>query len=215
MASRPNVNSTAAAEWVADAAPSVRPVDDDAALMLRYRHGDVRAFEQLYARYKAPLYRYLSRTLRSKEAASDVFQEVWSRVIASRERYEARASFATFLYRVAHNCAMDHFRRATRTQDEHAQDVDALSDSLPNADGPHPDTALAAAQLRAAFRRALDELPQEQRDAFLLYEESGLSLDEIGRITGVAMETAKSRLRYAVAKLRAALESHHPASVQS
>jgi RNA polymerase sigma-70 factor (ECF subfamily) len=190
-------------------------IGDDAALMLRYRNGDVRAFELLYARHKTPLYRYLSRTLRHKEAANDVFQEVWGKVIASRERYEARASFATFLYRIAHNCAMDYFRRTARADDQGAQDVDELADSLPCVDVPRPDAALASAQLRAALRRALDELRAEQRDVFVLYEETGLSLEEIGKITGVAMETAKSRLRYAVAKLRAVLEPHHPASVPS
>jgi RNA polymerase sigma-70 factor (ECF subfamily) len=219
MSSQSNVDAAPSAAEVAlvsgsDSAP-VCEIGDDAALMLRYRKGDMRAFEVLYARHKTPLYRYLSRTLRNKEAANDVFQEVWGKVIASRERYEARASFATFLYRIAHNCAMDYFRRAARAEEDRAQDVDELADSLPSVDVPRPDAALATAQLRAALRRALDELPAEQRDVFVLYEETGLSLDEIGKITGVAMETAKSRLRYAVAKLRAALAPHHPASVPS
>jgi RNA polymerase sigma-70 factor (ECF subfamily) len=218
MPSQSNLDAAPAAEiaLVSDGGSAqVREIGDDAALMLRYRNGDVRAFELLYARHKTPLYRYLSRTLRHKEAANDVFQEVWGKVIASRERYEARASFATFLYRIAHNCAMDYFRRTARADDQGAQDVDELADSLPCVDVPRPDAALASAQLRAALRRALDELPAEQRDVFVLYEETGLSLEEIGKITGVAMETAKSRLRYAVAKLRAVLEPHHPASVPS
>lgn len=193
----------------------VRELNDDAALMLRYRNGDVRAFEALYARHKAALYRYLSRTLRNQETANDVFQEVWGKVIASRERYEVRAQFTTFLYRIAHNCAIDALRRTSRNEAARAEDVTELSDLLPGAERHHPDSALAAAQLKTAIRRALDELPAEQRDVFVLYEETGLSLEEIGKVTGVAMETAKSRLRYAVAKLRTALQSHHPASVQS
>ena len=76
-----------------------------------------------------------------------------------------------------------------------------------------PEAAAAEAQLRADFRRALDQLPAEQRDVFVLYEESGLSLEEIGRVTGVAMETAKSRLRYALTKLRATLQQHRPATL--
>ena len=67
--------------------------------------------------------------------------------------------------------------------------------------------------MKASFRQALEALPDEQREAFLLYEETGLSLEEIGRITGVAMETAKSRLRYALKKLRAALQ-HHRAGLE-
>ncbi|WP_206606406.1 RNA polymerase sigma factor [Steroidobacter cummioxidans] len=188
---------------------------DDATLMLRYRKGDVRAFEMLYERHKGALYRYLQRLCRSPEVANDLFQEVWSKVIASRERYEVRAKFTTFLFHIAHNCAIDHFRRAGRPQEKGAQDVDALADELSGPGHESPDAAVSEAQLRADFKRALDELPAEQRDVFLLYEETGLGLEDIGRITGVAMETAKSRLRYALGKLRGALRQHQSPSLQS
>src|SRR5687767_2601612 len=112
------------------APPGVDVVPDDATLMLRYRQGDVRAFEMLYERHKGALYRYLQRLCRSPEMANDLFQEVWSKVIASRERYEARAKFTTFLFHIAHNCAVDQFRRAGRPQEKLAQDVDALADQL-------------------------------------------------------------------------------------
>lgn len=188
---------------------------DDATLMLRYRKGDVRAFEMLYERHKAALYRYLHRLCRNQEAANDLFQEVWSKVIASRERYEARAKFATFLFHIAHNCAIDYFRRTGRPQEKGAQEVDALADELSGPSHESPDAALSEAQLREDFKRALDELPAEQRDVFLLYEETGLGLEDIGRITGVAMETAKSRLRYALSKLRGALRQHRSSTLQS
>jgi RNA polymerase sigma-70 factor (ECF subfamily) len=188
---------------------------DDATLMLRYRKGDVRAFEMLYERHKGALYRYLNRLCRSPEVANDLFQEVWSKVIASRERYEVRAKFTTFLFHIAHNCAIDYFRRAGRPQEKATQDVDGLADELPGPSHESPDAALAEAQLRADFKRALDELPAEQRDVFLLYEETGLGLEDIGRITGVAMETAKSRLRYALGKLRGALRQHQSPTLQS
>ncbi len=188
---------------------------DDAAVMVRYREGDVRAFELLYARHKGPLYRYLQRTCKSQEAASDLFQEVWGKLIASRERYEPRALFTTFLYRIAHNCAMDHFRRAARVHERSTQDVDEVAEELPGREHDRPESVASEVQLRADFRRALVALPPEQRDVFVLYEESGLSLEEIGKVTGVAMETAKSRLRYAVAKLRAALGHHQPAGART
>ena len=195
--------------------PVVGVVPDDSTLMLRYRQGDVRAFELLYERHKGALYRYLQRLCRSPEMANDLFQEVWSKVIASRERYEVRAKFTTFLFHIAHNCAVDHFRRAGRPQEKGVQDVDALAEELSGPSHESPDAALAEAQLRADFRRALDELPAEQRDVFLLYEETGLGLEEIGRVTGVAMETAKSRLRYALGKLRSALRQHQSPTLQS
>ncbi len=199
----------------APAAASSSWPTDDAALMLRYRSGDLSAFETLYARHKAPLYRYLMRMCRDAEAANDLFQEVWGKVIASRDRYEARAQFNTFLFRIAHNCTIDYFRRSSRVHEANALNVDELADELPGSEHAMPEAAISQMQMRAEFRRALDELPAEQRDVFVLYEETGLSLEEIGKITGVAMETAKSRLRYAVSKLRAALRQHQPASAQT
>jgi RNA polymerase sigma-70 factor (ECF subfamily) len=188
---------------------------DDSALMLRYRDGDLRAFERLYARHKGPLYRYLQRLCRDTDVASDLFQEVWGKVIASRERYEPRAQFNTFLFRIAHNCAMDHFRRAGRVAQMQTDDVAELEEVLAGNEVERPEIQASAAQVKADFKRALDALPPEQRDVFVLYEESGLSLEEIGNITGVAMDTAKSRLRYALGKLRAALKHHQPASMAS
>jgi RNA polymerase sigma-70 factor, ECF subfamily len=188
---------------------------DDSTLMLRYRDGDLRAFEMLYSRHKGALYRYLQRLCRDSEAANDLFQEVWSKVIASRERYEVRAQFNTYLFRIAHNCAIDYFRRSGKVGAGQIVDVNELEEVLPGNEADRPDAQASASQVKAAFKRALDDLPAEQRDVFVLYEESGLSLEEIGKVTGVAMETAKSRLRYAVSKLRAALKHHQPASVAS
>lgn len=179
---------------------------DDQALMLRYREGDAHAFELLYARHKSALYRYLQRMCR--ERADDIFQEVWSKVIASREHYEVRAQFKTFLFRIAHHCAIDDWRRTKSRHEQLAMDIESLVDELPAAEYERPDARMSESQLECEFRQALMRLPAEQREVFLLYEETGLSLDEIGKITGANMETAKSRLRYAVSKLRAALKHH-------
>jgi RNA polymerase sigma-70 factor, ECF subfamily len=205
LGSVPSVDAVALA-----GAPPTVVATDDATLMLRYRDGDTRAFEILYERHKGPLYRYLQRMCGRREVADDLFQEVWSKVIASRSRYEARAQFNTFLFRIAHNCAIDYFRRSGRTAERAVQDIDEVAEQIGGAEHERPDAALADAQVRRDFRRALEQLPAEQRDVFVLYEESGLTLEEIGRITGVAMETAKSRLRYAVGKLRTALKQHEP-----
>ncbi len=178
--------------------------DDDGELMLRYVRGDMRAFEMLYRKFRGPLYRYLSRHTRDSELANDLFQEVWSKLIASRDRYEPRAKFSTFIYRIAHNCFIDHYRRAS-TRFEKGDDPGELQMPAPRTD--HPDERAQYAQTLESYRAALSALPAEQRDVFLLYEESGLSLEEIGAITGVGMETAKSRLRYAVSKLRGALDN--------
>lgn len=180
---------------------------DDGELMLRYASGDLRAFEALYGRHRSALYRYLARHTRDPEVANDIFQEVWSRVISSRSRYEPRAKFSTFLYRIAHNCFIDHCRRASARQDRAnvSNEEFDLEKALPAPPADLPDARAEHAQTLMRYRSALASLPSEQRDTFLLYEESGLTLEEIGSITGVSMETAKSRLRYALSKLRNAL----------
>src|SRR6202022_2066942 len=121
------------------------------------------------------------------------------------ERYEPRAQFRTFLYRIAHNCFIDYCRRSS-VRNESSGAADGWESALPGSEQDRPDTRAEQAQLTARYRAALATLPAEQRDVFLLYE-SGLTLDEVATISAVGMETAKSRLRYAVAKLRATLAS--------
>ena len=180
--------------------------DDDAGLMLRYRDGDAAAFSMLYAHYKGPLYRYLLRHVRNACAAADLFQEVWSHLIATRARYEPRAKFATFLFSIAHNCAIDFFRRDANLR--RAMSVHDSEAMLPEPQVPehqHPDRVAEFAEQESALLAAVAALPQQQREAFLLREEMGLSVEEIARVTEVPVETAKSRLRYAVRKLKHSL----------
>jgi RNA polymerase sigma-70 factor (ECF subfamily) len=173
---------------------------EDSALMLRYGDGDVDAFEVLYRRHNDALYRYLLRLSRHPATAEDVFQEVWSKIINSRSRYRPTAKFTTFLYRVAHNCFIDHVRRNRK----HASTADVDPDAQPdNNEGLEAETERELARRR--MLEALAELPEDQRDAFLLREEAGLTLDEIAHVTGANRETAKSRLRYAVNKLKSAM----------
>jgi RNA polymerase sigma-70 factor (ECF subfamily) len=174
--------------------------------MLRYARGDLSAFTRLYERHKGALYRYLLRQTREHAASDDLFQEVWSRVIASRERYEPRAKFSTYLFSIAHNCFIDHCRRAGTSPIARAETLeDETREAL--TDGAHrgPERQAESAQLAARLRAALERLPAEQREVFVLHEETGLNLEEIAALTGVGMETAKSRLRYALAKLRQSL----------
>ena len=178
---------------------------EDAQLMLAYARGELGAFESLYSRHRGALYRYLMRQARDPDITNDLFQEVWSRVIVNRARYEPRAKFRTFLFTLAHNCFIDHCRRTkARPAGTNIEDADA-ADLLPASDDSRPDTQLERDESSARYRAALATLPPEQRDVYLLHEESDLSLEEIARVTGVGAETAKSRLRYAVGKLKAAL----------
>lgn len=182
-------------------APRMDKAQEDSALMLRYRDGDVAAFELLYKRHNDALYRYLMRLCRHRDTAEDIFQDVWGKIIKARDTYRPTAKFTTFLYRVAHNCFIDHIRRNKR----HTQTVDIEPDNQPDpGDLPEMQTELSLARRR--LQAALQELPDEQRDVFLLREEAGLSLERIAAVTGSNRETTKSRLRYAMNKLRAAID---------
>jgi len=173
---------------------------EDSALMLRYRDGDVAAFEVLYRRHNNALYRYLLRLCHHRDTAEDIFQDVWGKIIKSRQNYRPTAKFSTFLYRVAHNCFIDHIRRNKR----HSHTVDIEPDKQPDP-GDQPEALAERSMARRRLDAALRALPEEQRDVFLLHEEAGLNLDQIASVTGANRETAKSRLRYAVNKLRVAV----------
>ncbi|HSW14809.1 MAG TPA: sigma-70 family RNA polymerase sigma factor [Solimonas sp.] len=163
------------------------------------------AFETLYRRHKDPLWRYLLRGAGDREVVAEMFQEVWSGVVRSRGSYETRARFTTWLYTLAHNRLVDYYRlrKLATAPLEDAEDVAA-----PEQDTP--DALARGGQLRQRLLTVLAQLPQEQREAFLLKEEGGLSLEEIGQATGVGRETVKSRLRYALVKLRQELSDDWP-----
>ena len=177
----------------------------DEELMLAYRAGDAAAFDLLYARHKGGVFRYLRRQTGNAGHAEELFQDVWLRLIDARGRYEPQAKFTTWLYTIAHNRLMDHFRAASRASlvSYDDPDDDPVAD-LPARDPP-PEDVLARKQEAARLLAAIDALPAAQREAFLLQQEGELSVEAIAAATGVTRETAKSRLRYALAKLRASL----------
>jgi RNA polymerase sigma-70 factor (ECF subfamily) len=186
------------------------PADDsDEALMLAYGAGDAGAFDTLYARHKGGVYRYLLRHCRNAGIAEEIFQDVWMNAIRVRASYAPTARFTTWIYTLAHNRLVDHWRASGQAKLESIDDEDgdgrALVESIPGAAHDEPEARVLSGELGAQLREALDALPNEQRDAFLLQYEGGLSLAEIAQLTGVGTETVKSRLRYATAKLRSAL----------
>jgi RNA polymerase sigma-70 factor (ECF subfamily) len=186
-----------------------RPDDSDEALMLAYGAGDAPAFDTLYARHKGGVYRYLLRHCRNAGIADELFQDVWMNAIRVRASYEPTARFTTWLYTLAHNRLVDHWRANGQAKfasvDDDESDTRDVVDGLPGAANDEPEARAQSNELGAQLRDALAALPAEQRDAFLLQYEGGLSLAEIAEMTGVGMETVKSRLRYATAKLRSAL----------
>lgn len=174
----------------------------DDVLMLAWSAGDASAFELLYARHRGPLYRFLLRQVRDNALADEFFQDVWQRVIAARHGWKPDAAFSTWLYRIAHNRLNDHWR-ALKHRPPAPEDGDERAARVP--DPATPERELSEFEQRRRLQRAIEELPEDQREAVLLRLEQELSLEEIGAITGVGRETVKSRLRYALDKLRARL----------
>ncbi len=184
---------------------SAAPSDED--LMLAYAAGDAAAFDALYARHKGGVYRYLLRQCRQGGVADEMFQDIWMSLIRARTSYVPSAKFTTWLYRLAHNRLIDHYRASGQVHlvsadDEAHADVVA---ALPAAQNEQPERRAEARELGARLMDAVAALPAPQREAFLLQHEGGLSLAEIAELTGSGIETVKSRLRYATNKLRSEL----------
>jgi RNA polymerase sigma-70 factor (ECF subfamily) len=179
----------------------------DEALMCAYRDGDAAAFEALFRRHRAPLFRYLLRQS-AAGIAEELSQDCWSNVIRARGNYTVTAKFSTWLYRIAHNRLIDHYRAHERSALASYDDADALESALasaPDLAERQPDSQLDRKQLGKRLMHAIAGLPEPQRESFLMHVEGGLSVEEIGTATGVGRETAKSRLRYALAALRKCL----------
>lgn len=176
------------------------PLTDDGGLMLAWTGGDAAAFKELYSRHRGPLYSFLLKMVKDRAQADELFQETWSRVIVARDRYRPDAKFSTWLLQIAHNLAIDSFRRQRPQAGE--QETEAVFAAQAAPEREQPEHALSDFELRRRMQRAIESLPDDQRTAFVLRMENELSLEEIATITGVGRETAKSRLRYAMARIR-------------
>lgn len=180
---------------------SENPAGDEQ-LMQRYRQGDADAFEALYRRHRDRLHRYILRILANAEEAEEVFQEVWIAVIRGSDRYAPRAKFTTYLFSIAHRRVLDRLRPRTGHSEESIDE-----ENFVDGDQVEPADNASRAEAGGALLDAIARLPTLQREAFLLHAEEEMSVDEIAAVTDVNRETAKSRLRYANARLRKALEA--------
>lgn len=172
----------------------------DEQLMSCYRDGDAQAFTPLYQRYRVSLYNYLMRQCSNKAIADELFQDSWTSLIKARETYTDSAQFRTYLFHIAHNKLVDHYRRNSKAA------IESYEDEMPDTISHSPEDMVSAQQQHRKFTRLLEMLPEAQREVFLLKEETGLGLKDIARITESNVEAVKSRLRYAVKRLKTGME---------
>ena len=184
--------------------------ESDESLIGRYARGDAGAFELLYRRHEMRTWRYLERNVRNRATADELMQEVWFAVAKDATRYEPTARFTTWLFTIAHNRIIDSIR-ASRPQlslETLGYEAEAVVRELTADPSVGPLAAAVARDQATALIRAVEQLPNEQREAFLLKVEGDLSIEEIAVITNSSFETTKSRLRYARAKLRELLNEY-------
>jgi RNA polymerase sigma-70 factor (ECF subfamily) len=178
------------------------PSDEE--LMLAYAGGDAGAFEALYGKHKGGLFRFVLRSVKARGEAEELFQDIWMRVIEARARYEPKAKFTTWLYTIAHHRLVDHWR-ARGLAVVSIDDEEGTAPEPAAAPSSEPHRIAEAGDTMKRLAAAIAALPMAQREAFLLHHEGDLTAAEIAVATGTNEEAAKSRLRYAMTKLKEAI----------
>lgn len=188
----------------------------DEQLMLLYQHGDRRAFEELVRRHQLGVFSFAFRHLGNRATAEEVAQEAFLRVVAAASDFKHEARFTTWLYTITRNLCTDELRRR-RHRGHPSIDVaepgassprplaESVSDLHPAADA---ERTAAAAEVKACLVKAVAELPDDQREVFLLREIACLPFREIAKVTSVGENTVKSRMRYALERLQSAMAAH-------
>jgi RNA polymerase sigma-70 factor (ECF subfamily) len=191
-----------------------RPDPADETLMLRYQQGDRAAFAQLVRRHQTALYNFALRQVRVQQQAEDVVQEVFVRVVQNAQDFKHEARFTTWVYTITRNLCIDHLRK--RALRKHPSLDESRSEE---GEGPtlgeqtadpraSVEREATGTELRERIARAVDKLPDDQREVFLMREVANLPFKEIADITGVPENTVKSRMRYALERLQEALAEY-------
>ncbi len=187
--------------------------ETDESLMTRYQQGQVHAFDILLSRHKTPVYNFLYRSVKDKAIAEDMLQEVFLRIVKSAQRYKQKAKFTTWMYTIARNLCIDrsrrmkHRRAASLEAPLYGSEKRNLHDKLAS-EKPGPDRQATSGRIQQRIELAVADLSQEQCEVFLLRHMQGLPFREISNIVGVSENTVKSRMRYALEKLQAALAEY-------
>ncbi len=185
----------------------------DEMLMVRYQRGDREAFAELVRRYKTPIYNFIIRQLRNPSVSEDLTQDVFLRVVQNAADFKHEARFSTWLYTIARNLCIDQLRKLSHRRhpslDRPAGGdpdgrplVESIADKHPRAS---VERTAASTEVAACIVAAVEGLPDDQREVFLLRQLANLPFKDIAQITGVGENTVKSRMRYALDRLQDAL----------
>lgn len=183
----------------------------DDMLVARYSEGDNKAFDELLARYQSKLFNYIFFIVRSQELAEDIFQETFVKAITTIQqgRYTPSGKFGSWLTRIAHNMIVDSYRqeRNENTISNDEVEVDLFNDA--DLCDDNIETQMVNEQTLADVRRLMDALPSNQREVVYMRYYQDLSFKEIAEITGVSINTALGRMRYAIMGMRRLAEEKH------
>ena len=178
----------------------------DEQLMLNYAAQDDRAFAVLYERHKGPVYRYILKSCTQPAIAQELFQELWLKIIRNKQRYDQQYAFTTWAYTMARNLIIDWLRK--NGQEPHNSEV-VDSHEVADIQLQEPDNVFEKKAMMESVQKAVAQLPYPQREVFLLRHEADMSFQELAAVAECSLEAAKSRYRYAMDKIKTALERQH------
>lgn len=193
---------------------AARPDPPDESLMLRYQQGDRSAFVQLVRRHQAPLFNFALRQVRVPQVAEDVVQEAFVRVVQNALEFKHEARFTTWVYTITRNLCIDHLRKRALRKHPSLDEARGEEGEGPTLGEQTADPRASVereatgTELKERIARAVDKLPDEQREVFVMREVANLPFKEIAEITGVPENTVKSRMRYALERLQEALQEY-------
>jgi RNA polymerase sigma-70 factor (ECF subfamily) len=193
--------------------PDESPADEE--LLRRFNEGDADAFEELVRRYERPLYNFILRSVRRRERADELLQDVFLKIVQRSQDFKGNSKLSTWLYTIARNLCIDHSRkmvfRRHKSLDAPSQSGDdegpSLLERTAGAD-LGADREAIAKDLKLRIAAAVEELPEEQREVFLMRQVQGMAFKEIADVIGVPENTVKSRMRYALERLQRALDEY-------
>lgn len=199
-------------------APIAREEVTDEVLMMRFQGGDRSAFAGLVRRHKTNVYNFILRQVRIPPVAEDLVQDVFVKIVQNAADFKHEARFTTWAYTIARNVCIDHLRKAMLRRHP---SLDQAGTGKNGEDGPtlgertadaHPSASVErvaiGSELGQRITRAVERLPPEQREVFLMREIANLPFKDIAEMTGVPENTVKSRMRYALERLQEALSEY-------